>query len=80
MSIQLPFYRHSLDASHAERVARVLGFEPGIRVEEGVREIHEALTRGVTDDGPRMSTVKWYRSILEAKRLLDTIQLDGRIL
>jgi nucleoside-diphosphate-sugar epimerase len=63
-----------------EKARRVLGFEAEIRVEEGVREIYEALKSGVTDDGPRTSTVKWYRSILEAKRLLETIQLDGRIL
>jgi len=63
-----------------EKARRVLGFEANIPIEQGVREIYEALKRGATDDGPRSSTVNWYRSILEAKKLLDDIQLDGRIL
>lgn len=63
-----------------EKARRVLGFEAEILVEQGVKEIYEALKKGTTDDGPRSSTVNWYRSILEAKRLLDAIQLDGRIL
>ncbi len=49
-------------------------------VEQGVREIYQALKFGEIENSPRCSTVKWYRHILEAKRLLSEIELDGRLL
>jgi len=63
-----------------DKARRVLGFEAETRVEQGVREIYEALKTGSVDDGPRSSTVNWYRSILEAKRLLESIELQGRVI
>ena len=63
-----------------EKARRVLGYEARVPVREGVEEVYEALKTGRTDAGPRTSTVNWYRSILDAKRLLESIELDGRVI
>ena len=58
----------------------VLGFEAEIDIADGVREIYEALKLGQVDTGAKTSTVNWYRSILDARKLIDGVELDGRIL
>lgn len=62
------------------KAREVLGFAAEIDVAEGVREIYEALKSGQVDTGARTSTVSWYRGILDAKKLVDDVTLDGRIL
>lgn len=57
-----------------------LGARSARSVRDGVQEIYGALKSGTVDDGPMTSTVAWYRTILEAKRLLTRIELDGRLL
>lgn len=63
-----------------DKAKRVLGFEPEKTVEDGVREIYDALKYGQIEETSKTSTVNWYRSILDAKELLDEIELDGRVL
>ena len=43
-------------------------------------EIYEALKFGLVDDDAKTSTVNWYRGILDAKKLLDSIVLNDRVL
>jgi len=57
-----------------------LGFKPKIGVTEGISEIYEALQSGIVDIGPKTITVEWYRHILEAKKLVDSVLLDGRLI
>lgn len=57
-----------------------LGFKAKISVTEGIKEIYTALKGGKVDVGPKTVTVQWYRNILEAKSLLDSIVLDGRVI
>jgi nucleoside-diphosphate-sugar epimerase len=57
-----------------------LGFEAKVGVPEGIREIYLALKSGLVDTGPKTVTVQWYRNILEAKKLLDSIVLGGRVI
>jgi nucleoside-diphosphate-sugar epimerase len=57
-----------------------LGFKAKISVSEGIKEIYAALKGGKVDVGPKTVTVQWYRNILEAKSLLDSIVLDGRVI
>lgn len=57
-----------------------LGFAATIGVEDGVREIYDALKYGRVENGPKTVTVGWYRSILEAKRLISAVELNGRVL
>jgi nucleoside-diphosphate-sugar epimerase len=55
-----------------------IGFKASKSVLHGVKEVYLALNAGQVDIGPKTITVKWYQNILEAKKLLDSISLDGR--
>jgi nucleoside-diphosphate-sugar epimerase len=68
-------YRVSFD-----RLKNEVGFEARTTIEDGVREIYDGLKFGTVENTPRCSTVQWYKHILEAKRLLSDIELDGRLL
>jgi len=57
-----------------------LGFETQHTISDGVREIYEALKMGTVENGPKTSTVTWYRSVLDAHKLLESITLNGRLL
>jgi nucleoside-diphosphate-sugar epimerase len=58
----------------------VLGFKAETNVIQGIKEIYLALKSGSVDVGPKTITVQWYRNILDAKSLLDSVVLDGRII
>jgi nucleoside-diphosphate-sugar epimerase len=57
----------------------VLGFKAQVGVLDGIKEIYSALKSGKVDVGPKTVTVQWYRNILDAKTLLDSVELDGRV-
>ena len=57
-----------------------LGFKAKVDVTQGIKEIYHALKSGKVDVGPKTVTVQWYRNILEAKQLLDSVELDGRVI
>ena len=57
-----------------------LGFKANKEVLHGIREIYLALKSGKVDVGPKTVTVQWYRNILEAKELMDSVLLDGRLI
>jgi nucleoside-diphosphate-sugar epimerase len=63
-----------------EKAKDRLGFTAVTTIEEGVREIYDALKYGTIEESAKTSTVKWYRNILDAKQLLDEIEFNGRIL
>ena len=63
-----------------EKAKERLGFTAVTTIEEGVREIYDALKYGIVEESAKTSTVKWYRNILDAKTLLDEIEFNGRIL
>lgn len=62
------------------RLKADLGFEAQYDIEYGVREIYQGLKMGQVENGPRCSTVGWYRHLLEAKSVLQEVELDGRLL
>jgi len=68
---------YNVDFSKAKKI---LSFESTVTVEDGIKEIYKALHSGIVDTGPKTVTVQWYRNILEAKNLLDSVQLDGRVI
>ena len=63
-----------------KKACDVLGFEPEISIEDGVREIYDALKLGRVECTPQTKTVEWYRGILDAKALIEVVELNGRIL
>jgi nucleoside-diphosphate-sugar epimerase len=58
----------------------MLGFKAETSIKEGISEIYSALVSGKVDTGIKTVTVKWYQNILEAKSLLDSVTLDGRVI
>jgi nucleoside-diphosphate-sugar epimerase len=71
--------KRSYDVSF-EKAKRLLGFEANTAIEEGVREIYQAIKYGRVEESAKTSTVNWYRNILDAKALLEEIELNGRVL
>jgi hypothetical protein len=63
-----------------EKARKIMGFEAEVDVTHGIEEIYSALKSGKVDTGPKTVTVMWYRNILDAKKLLDEVFLNGRIL
>jgi nucleoside-diphosphate-sugar epimerase len=63
-----------------EKATKILKFEAKTSVQMGIREIYLALKSGKIDAGPKTVTVQWYRNILEAKALIDSVILDGRVI
>jgi nucleoside-diphosphate-sugar epimerase len=57
-----------------------LGFTAKTGVDQGVREIYQALKSGKVDVGAKTVTVQWYRNIIEAKNLIDLITINGRVI
>jgi nucleoside-diphosphate-sugar epimerase len=62
------------------KAKRVIGFEAQRSIADGAREIYDALKLGQVESGPKTSTVRWYRNVIDAKKLIDSIALDGRLL
>ncbi len=63
-----------------DKAKLVIDFEALISIEEGVKEIFHALVNNKVDTGPKTVTVKWYQNIIESKRLVEDIQLNGRLI
>jgi nucleoside-diphosphate-sugar epimerase len=63
-----------------EKVGRVLAFAPRLTPADGVREIYQALKLGRIETGIKTVTVRWYQHLMEAKRLADSLSINGRIL
>jgi nucleoside-diphosphate-sugar epimerase len=63
------------------KIKQRLGFEPSIRVHEGIVEIKQALERGhITGEDPTCYTLQWYRSLLEWEQRIKALTLRDRIL
>lgn len=64
-----------------EKIRRQLGFEPSVRVHEGIVEIKQALERGsLSGDDPTCYTLQWYRSLIDWEQRVKELTLRGRIL
>jgi nucleoside-diphosphate-sugar epimerase len=63
-----------------DKAKSVLKFSAETQVDQGATEVYNALKTGAVEPGPKTVTVQWYRQILEAKALLDSVTLDGRII
>ena len=57
-----------------------IGFKAQFGVVQGIKEMYLALKSGRVDVGPKTVTVQWYRNILEAKSLVESVELDGRVI
>lgn len=62
------------------KIEKVLNFKPTFSPGDGVKEIYSALKSGTTSPSLRCYTVSWYKYLLEAKRVIDEVALNGRII
>jgi nucleoside-diphosphate-sugar epimerase len=62
------------------KIEEKLGFKAEVNVSLGIKEIYLGLKSGKVDVGPKTVTVNWYKNILDAKALVDSVYLEGRIL
>jgi nucleoside-diphosphate-sugar epimerase len=87
-SIRLPFnfewygspdmrsYRVSFD-----KINRQLGYKTNYTPKEGAKEVYEALKEGkLNPDDPRTITVKWYKHLLETRKLISDLEINGALL
>ena len=63
-----------------QKVHEKIGFTAKIDVKQGIKEIYLALKSGKVDTSDKTITVKWYKNIQEAKQLIDSISLNGRVI
>ena len=63
-----------------EKIKNTLGFEPMVTPGEGVKEIYEALKSGSVDTGERTVTVSWYKHLIAAKQLVDSLVVNDRLI
>ncbi|HUJ73552.1 MAG TPA: NAD(P)-dependent oxidoreductase, partial [bacterium] len=63
-----------------DKIRATLDFRAQKTPEDGIMEIYKGLKSGRIEGTPRAYTVDWYRRILEAKALVDEVQLNGRLL
>lgn len=62
-----------------EKAKHILGFRAKTTISQGVDEIFSALKKGEVDIGPKTVTVQWYKNIIEAKKLIDSITINGNV-
>src|SRR5215831_9237220 len=63
------------------KIKQRLGFTAKKTIHQGIIEIKEALDRGlVRGDDPTCYTLQWYRSLIEWRKRIDELMLDGRLL
>lgn len=63
-----------------DKVWDLLGFQPEMIPADGVREVYDALKTGRIRPDLRTSTVKWYKYLMEADLILQSVKLEGRLL
>ncbi len=69
-------YRVSFD-----KIKEQLGYKTDYTPKEGAREVFDALKEGrLNSDDPRTITVKWYKHLLEAHKLVSDLEINGAIL
>jgi nucleoside-diphosphate-sugar epimerase len=63
-----------------DKIHDTLGIKKYVGIEEGIKEIYEALKKGTIWDYPDTFTVKWYKYLLDAETILKDIVTDGKLL
>ena len=63
-----------------DKAKNMLGFEAKVDITKGIQEIYQSLKKGIVDIGPKTVTVQWYRNIIDAKKLIDSVSLEGRVI
>lgn len=63
-----------------DKAQKVLGFKTNYKIEDGVKEILNAITSGKIDPkDPKSVTVKYYSQLIHMDKVLNQIKLKGRL-
>jgi len=63
-----------------DKISRVLDYQVERSVIEGAVEVKQGLERGqISGDDIRTSTLKYYKYLLDAERILEDVSLKGRV-
>jgi len=69
-------YRVSFD-----KISKQLGYRTSYSPKDGAKEVYDALKEGKLDpDDPRTITVKWYKHLLETRKLISNLEINGALL
>jgi len=63
-----------------KKVHDTLGYKTKRTIADGAKETFDALKKGKTTDSIQTKTVEWYKYLLEAKQITESIQINGKIL
>ena len=77
---KIPYYTRSYKVDFS-KISSNLGFRADYSIADGAREVYEALREGrLKPDDPKTITVKWYKHLLDAQKLVRSVELNGVIL
>tara|TARA_Y100000741_G_C18261053_1_gene560507 strand:- start:3538 stop:4581 length:1044 start_codon:yes stop_codon:yes gene_type:complete len=63
-----------------DKISDILGFSTEYGIDDGANEIYDALTTGKLDPNDiRTVTVKYYKYLIEAEKLLEKIKIKGQL-
>jgi nucleoside-diphosphate-sugar epimerase len=64
-----------------DKIKEQIGYKTSYTPKEGAREVFNALKEGkLNPEDPRTITVKWYKHLLEARKLVNDLEIDGVLL
>ncbi len=63
-----------------KKIHQTLGYKTKYSVSDGAREIFDALKQGKTTDSIQTKTVEWYKYLLDAQKITDSVTINGRVL
>lgn len=63
-----------------KKINDVLGYKTKFSISDGAKEIFTALKNNTTTDSLQTKTVEWYKYLLDAKKISDSISLNDKVL
>jgi len=63
-----------------KKIHDTLGYKTKWTIADGAKEIYDALKKGKTIDSIQTRTVEWYKYLLDAKQITESLQIRGNIL
>jgi nucleoside-diphosphate-sugar epimerase len=64
-----------------DRIKERIGYKTSYTPKEGAKEVFDALKEGrLSSDDPRTITVKWYKHLMEAHKLVSDLEINGALL
>ena len=67
---------YHINFSKAEKIFK---FKPKRSVDFSVKQIFQKLSSGSLSKNLKTSTINWYKHLIESKKLVDQVQLKGKI-